>query len=1002
MPNYLPIKHKQIFLWYGNQLQVLLSLKKLKSTFLYLSLFWSITTAISTLITSPALAQITPDTTLDNSPSKVNSQGLNNLLIEGGVKNQNNLFHSFQEFNINDRQQVFFANPQGIDNIITRITGNNPSNINGVLGVNGLANLFFINPNGIIFGKGSRLDVNGSFIGATAESINFSEGNIFSAVEPKNPALLKVNVPLGLQYGNNPAAIQLKEANLQVKPGRTLSLIGGNVSLENSTLKAPGGTIQLGGLLASGTVNLNDLKSFSFPENVKLADVSLTNKSNIDVIASGGGDIFVNANNFSLNNSSFRAGIKDRLGDREAVAGDIYINATENINIDQDSNIRNILELNSLGSGGKIDIKTNNFFLKDSNILTNTGSIGDAGNITIEGANNLEVISSPKNIALGIRGRKGIFSRVERNGTGNGGNITVKAPDITLSGVGGVSSGNSGFGNGGKVFIESDRLKVIEGATVSANTVGSGNAGEILIKASEFIEVSNKISDSQFANLLGPPGGIVVDVRPQGSGNGGKISLETTRLTIKDGALVVAGSRGGGNAGDINIRATELIEVTGRSKNDRNMYTSQIGTALQENSTGKQGGNLFLETKNLIVSNGAEIDVSTNNSGKGGDLTVIASESVFLGGLYEGIPSRLQSQVDKNGSGTGGDILVQTGIINLKNGAQISAANLGKGNSGNVNIFADEINIAGSTLALEKLDIRTSEFVTDDTGNLFPSGIFSSSLQVGDAGNLEIETGKLTLEDKSQISVSSQQLGAAGNLEIQANQIYLNNATISADTVAGDEGSIYLNGADIRLRRGSRLTTNATQTATGGNIDIDASTLVGLENSDITANAEDNFGGRVIINAEALFGIAFREFLTPESDISATSALGTEFNGVVEINTPDIDPTSALEELPETFTNPSQITAGCPADGGNKFAETGRGGLPKSPQEVLRSQVVIEDWRVSLGGVVDKAEIQQQENKFTPIVEAQRWIVNEDGVIEFVANLPKDNINLKNRSINCG
>ncbi len=270
---------------------------------------------------------------------------------------------------------------------------------------------------------------------------------------------------------------------------------------------------------------------------------------------------------------------------------------------------------------------------------------------------------------------------------------------------------------------------------------------------------------------------------------------------------------------------------------------------------------------------------------------------------------------------------------------------------------------------------------------------------------MNIETGKLTLQDNARISVSSQQVGAAGNLSIQGNQIYLNNAAISAETVAGDKGSIYLSGADIRLRQGSQITTNATQTATGGNIDINASTLVALQNSDITANAQQSFGGRVIINAEALFGIAFRDFLTPESDITATSALGAEFNGVVEINTPDIDPTSALEELPETVTDSSQIKAGCPADGGNKFAETGRGGLPKSPQEVLRSKVVVEDWRVSLeesSEEVNNAEIPQQQNKFTPIVEAQGWIVNEDGVIEFVANLPQDNIHFKNRLTNCG
>ncbi|BAY84315.1 filamentous hemagglutinin family outer membrane protein [Calothrix parasitica NIES-267] len=980
----------------SKQLKILLSLNKLKSTFLYLSLLWNIITAISI----PASAQITPDTTLDNSPSKVNSQNLNNLLIEGGVKNQSNLFHSFQEFNINKGQQVFFANPQGINNIITRITGNNPSNINGVLGVNGLANLFFINPNGIIFGKDARLDVNGSFIGSTADSINFSDGSFFSAIEPNNPALLKINVPLGLQYGNNPAAIQLKQANLQVKPGNILGLIGGNVNLDNTTLKAPGGTIQLGGLLSSGVVNLNDLKSFSFPDNIQLGDVSLINKSNIEVIASGGGDIFINANNFNLNNSSLQAGIKTGLGNQDAVAGDININTTGDINLNQNSNIKNILELDSVGEGGKIDIRTNNFFLKDSNILTDTESSGNAGNLTVKAENKFEIISSPTNIALRGEGRKGLSSITEDNATGNGGNIIVESPEITISGIGGIDSSTEGLGDGGTVNILTDRLNIIEGAAVLSNTEKSGDAGEIFIQASEFIEISNKLSDSRFESRRRPPGGIIADVRRgnREDGNGGTITLETARLTVKEGAFITTDTKGTGNGGNITIKATELVEVIGRGDNPN----TQIVTEVRNNAAGK-GGNLSIETKKLFVVNGARINVGTSGSGDSGNLHLKATESIILQGKSDDTPSSIIAQVGQDSNANGGNITIETKNLTIKDGNQISASNLGRGNSGNISIKATEaININGIFSTTESSDRLVAESSQDSNNFLIPSGIFSSSPGIGNAGDLNIETGKLTINNKSQISVSSQQQGAAGNLTIQGNQIYLDNSIISAETVAGDKGSIYFNGKDIRLRRGIQVTTNATQTATGGNIDIDTNTLVGLENSDITANAEDNFGGRVIINAEALFGIAFRDFLTLESDITATSALGAEFNGVVEINTPDIDPTSALEELPEGFTDSSQIQAGCAADGGNRFAETGRGGLPKTPQEVLRSQVVVEDWRVSAGEEIEKAEIQPKKDKFTPIVEARGWIVNQDGVVEFVTNLPQENIIYKNHSFNCG
>lgn len=90
-------------------------------------------------------------------------------LIEGGARRDSNLFHSFSEFNINNGQRVFFANPAGVDRILSRVTGNTQSNILGTLGVLGNADLFLLNPNGIVFGPNARLDVWGSFLATTAD-----------------------------------------------------------------------------------------------------------------------------------------------------------------------------------------------------------------------------------------------------------------------------------------------------------------------------------------------------------------------------------------------------------------------------------------------------------------------------------------------------------------------------------------------------------------------------------------------------------------------------------------------------------------------------------------------------------------------------------------------------------------------------------------------------------------------------------------------------------------
>jgi filamentous hemagglutinin family protein len=149
---------------------------------------------------NPAVAQITPDATLGTESSVVtpnlNIRGLPTDQINGGAVRGTNLFHSFQEFNVGDGQRVYFANPAGIENILSRVTGNNLSNILGTLGVDGGASLFLLNPNGIIFGSNAQLDISGSFVASTAHSVVFDNGYQFSAKNTDTPSLLTVSVPL--------------------------------------------------------------------------------------------------------------------------------------------------------------------------------------------------------------------------------------------------------------------------------------------------------------------------------------------------------------------------------------------------------------------------------------------------------------------------------------------------------------------------------------------------------------------------------------------------------------------------------------------------------------------------------------------------------------------------------------------------------------------------------------------------------------------------------------
>ena len=212
-------------------------------------------------------AQIVPDNTLGSESSVINSINELRSRIEGGATRGENLFHSFQEFNIGEGLEVYFANPDGIANIFSRVTGSNLSNIFGTLGVEGSANLFF-------------LDIGGSFIATTANSIEFSDGTRFATRNGNQKPILTWNAPIGLGLDGNNGSITVNgnghqltladpnvfftpiigaassQNGLKVAPERTLALIGGQVNIDGGVLTSPSGNIEIAGV-KQGNVKLD-------------------------------------------------------------------------------------------------------------------------------------------------------------------------------------------------------------------------------------------------------------------------------------------------------------------------------------------------------------------------------------------------------------------------------------------------------------------------------------------------------------------------------------------------------------------------------------------------------------------------------------------------------------------------------------------------------------------------------------------------------------------------
>ncbi|MBD2200361.1 MULTISPECIES: beta strand repeat-containing protein [Calothrix] len=929
------------------------------------------------IFTGKTLAQpsnIIPDNTLGAESSQVitNFEGEAKEVITGGAIRQIHQFHSFSEFNIREGRAAYFFSPNAdIQNIFARVTGNNPSEIMGRLGIfgNSQPNLYLINPNGIVFGNNASLDLQGSFVGTTANGIQFANQGIFSATNPQAVPLLTVNptalffnqiqANAGITNRSQAAAgknlIAEDVTGLRVADSKSLLLVGGNINLDGGNLRAYGGNIELASLAAPGNIGLNitgdNNISLTVADAIERANVSLNQAAEVHVLGVNGGNIKIHTRDLNLaGDSKIRAGIEKTLGTVDSQSGNIEINATGTINLTDGSFISNVVRQGSVGTAGDINIATGSLNLsQDSFIDASTFGQGNSGKVSIIARDNIsltsssEIYSSAEEGSVGNGGSiniqtgslvltQGSELNTKTLGQGHAGTINIKASDtISLDGFTETTLNNDqpgriysrittvvnpeGTGKAGDIQIQTDSLQSSNGAFISSSTLGQGSAGNIIIDANNITFASESSIDSRVFN--------------QGVGEGGNIWINTNNLSLLGGSQISTRVSGKGNAGNISVNARDSIKLDG-------IVGSSIAGIQSDLLKGGVGnaGNIEITTGSLSLTNGASIDNGTDGIGNAGNITINASETINIEGFGNifteqlgdvKLPSNIGSDVSFDGVGKGGDIRINTRELFLDNKGIISADTFGQGNGGNIFIQATEtislsntnnidftqisttvsdkargnggtINIQARNLLLDNASINGFTFGQGNAGiisikvqdnlSLNNGSAFANSTaagKIGNGGNIQIETGKLLLDNDSYFAASTNGQGNGGNIIVKAaDNISIANKSsifsVVSDTAEGNAGNIQIFAKSFSVS-GESLLVNSNLGGKGnaGNISINTKENVSLTGGSFLSNGTSGIGnaGNIKIQAGGTVTVSGRS----ERFVSAISS-GVIENGV--------------------------------------------------------------------------------------------------------------------------
>jgi filamentous hemagglutinin family protein len=851
----------------------------------------------------------------------------NNFAITGGVNRGQNTFHSFQDFSVPTNGVATFANPIGNQNVITRVTGSLFSDINGTINTQG-ANFLLINPNGVVFGPGTQLNVGKAFTASTASGIDLVDGAgktlNFGVNGAGDGALLSIDPKVIF----NVSRFNMGGGNGEIKnfgtlqtnnPNQYIGLLGGNVALDGGKINAPGGRVELGGLSTIGSVDVGTeggSTRWSFPENVdslqdssaSRANVSFSNQSRINVAGAGSGDATINSHDFKLSDGSvIRGGTEKNAGIVQVAAGNINILATGKVSLDSGSSIANAIRANSTGVGGDIGIQAKSVFIDNRSSIANvTAGTGNSGNIAVKTNDNISIF-----------GGSNITNGVDSSVVGNSGNIDIVANSIYLKDNSLITIGNSGIGNTGYLNIKAKgdlsldksslfnsttdtgvgingsieavakSISLNDGSLIASVNSGKGKTGDVILNAKENILLSGSLIASAITgvgvgsdNIDG--GNIIISTNSmklnnisslstsnERQGSSGNININVLSLEVMNGSQINASNDIKGNAGNIILNVADFIKITGTG--------SLISAVVRNNGIGNSG-DITLKTGYLTIQDGGSITTAMGGKGNGGSINIRARDGIKL--LER---AGVISSVIPKSEGNGGKINIETEASLIINDASILSANLGIGDGGDIVIKAAGL-----------VEIKNNQGIINGTGI---SSTVNKKDSSGSSGNVVIEANSISSQGISGITTFNRGQGKAGSVNLSAKD----SVTLSGkgflivDSLGdnGGSGDIIINAPDVILKDGFQ-TSASSASGNGGNVFLGGSSPILSSNpvklllltggSNISTDSQGKTGGNggnININAVLIAAIS-----KENSDISA-NALGGN-GGNIKINTQNI------------------------------------------------------------------------------------------------------------------